>query len=48
MGAFGVNCNYTCQEGFYGHGCREKCDCLPTESCHKIHGCLGKVYVFVV
>ncbi|XP_055997234.1 multiple epidermal growth factor-like domains protein 6 [Ostrea edulis] len=40
IGSFGVDCNTTCLEGFYGFGCKKKCDCLPTESCHKVHGCL--------
>ncbi|XP_055997239.1 protein draper-like [Ostrea edulis] len=40
LGSFGLDCNNTCTEGFYGFGCTKKCDCLPTESCHKVHGCL--------
>ncbi|XP_062616571.1 protein draper-like [Saccostrea cucullata] len=35
-GTFGVNCNRTCPNGFYGRFCLEKCNC---SSCHKISGC---------
>ncbi|XP_055997233.1 cell death abnormality protein 1-like [Ostrea edulis] len=39
LGSFGVACKNICPDGYYGHACKKKCDCLPTESCHKIHGC---------
>ncbi|XP_055997228.1 multiple epidermal growth factor-like domains protein 6 isoform X2 [Ostrea edulis] len=46
LGSFGFDCNITCPDGYYGHGCRNKCDCLPTESCHEIHGCLDCIGSF--
>ncbi|XP_055997238.1 protein draper-like isoform X2 [Ostrea edulis] len=45
LGSFGLDCNRTCQDGYYGHGCKTKCECLPTESCHKVHGCLACIQI---
>ncbi|XP_055997246.1 multiple epidermal growth factor-like domains protein 6 isoform X2 [Ostrea edulis] len=45
LGSFGEACENNCPDGYYGHGCRNKCDCLP-ELCHEIHGCLDCIGSF--
>ncbi|XP_061162595.1 uncharacterized protein LOC133171811 [Saccostrea echinata] len=43
IGSFGVNCTGgTCVEGFYGFGCREKCNCSIHEVCDHRIGCQKK------
>lgn len=39
-GFFGMNCLQTCTENFYGNLCTTKCDCIETQICHHVFGCL--------
>ncbi|XP_061198162.1 multiple epidermal growth factor-like domains protein 10 [Saccostrea echinata] len=44
IGSFGINCSGgICVEGFYGFGCREKCNCTIHEVCDHRIGCRKKV-----
>ncbi|XP_048774643.2 angiopoietin-1 receptor-like isoform X2 [Ostrea edulis] len=39
IGSFGLGCNTTCHPGYYGFGCKKKCEC---EQCDKLNGsCIG-------
>lgn len=49
IGSFGHNCASPCPDGYYGHGCRLKCNCNISESCKSEIGCTiryinGKLY----
>ncbi|XP_056018470.1 uncharacterized protein LOC125679457 isoform X1 [Ostrea edulis] len=35
IGSFGLGCNTTCHPGYYGFGCKKKCEC---EQCDKLNG----------
>ena len=39
-GSFGHNCSLRCPDGFYGHGCRQKCDCVNNQKCDPKSGCI--------
>ncbi|XP_062606980.1 uncharacterized protein LOC134268757 [Saccostrea cucullata] len=44
IGSFGINCTGgKCVEGFFGFGCREKCNCSVHEVCDHRIGCQKKV-----
>nr|XP_022317242.1 multiple epidermal growth factor-like domains protein 10 [Crassostrea virginica] len=39
-GSFGHNCSLRCPDGYYGHGCRQKCDCVNNQKCDPKSGCI--------
>ncbi|XP_048730349.2 multiple epidermal growth factor-like domains protein 10 isoform X2 [Ostrea edulis] len=39
IGSWGLNCNRTCPDGFYGFGCRLRCACENNQTCHSKIGC---------
>lgn len=42
IGSFGDNCSGgPCTEGYYGHGCRNKCNCTEQQYCNKFEGCVN-------
>lgn len=42
MGSFGENCDGgPCQDGYYGHGCKEKCNCNEQQDCDIFRGCVN-------
>nr|XP_034304113.1 scavenger receptor class F member 2-like isoform X1 [Crassostrea gigas] len=43
-GSFGVNCSFSCPKEYFGHGCREKCYCINTETCDSKIGCVARNY----
>nr|XP_022311018.1 multiple epidermal growth factor-like domains protein 10 [Crassostrea virginica] len=42
IGSFGPNCSSPCPDGFFGHGCRQICDCNDSMICDPSHGCVTK------
>lgn len=42
IGSLGHNCSLPCPNGYYGHGCRYKCDCNDTQTCEPQIGCSAK------
>ncbi|XP_048730506.2 uncharacterized protein LOC125647748 isoform X2 [Ostrea edulis] len=40
IGSWGNDCAYSCEFGFYGHGCREKCNCSKNQVCIPTSGCV--------
>ncbi|XP_062589428.1 multiple epidermal growth factor-like domains protein 10 [Saccostrea cucullata] len=40
IGSYGKDCSKPCKYGYYGHGCRERCDCSENQICDKRRGCL--------
>ncbi|XP_055995807.1 uncharacterized protein LOC125647227 isoform X2 [Ostrea edulis] len=40
IGSWGKDCQYSCEFGFYGHGCREKCNCSQDQRCDPRSGCV--------
>uniref|UniRef100_K1Q5N3 Uncharacterized protein n=1 Tax=Magallana gigas TaxID=29159 RepID=K1Q5N3_MAGGI len=39
IGSFGHNCSLTCKDGYFGHGCRSKCECNDSQTCEPQIGC---------
>ncbi|XP_062605564.1 multiple epidermal growth factor-like domains protein 10, partial [Saccostrea cucullata] len=39
-GSFGIDCVNPCSDGFYGHGCKMKCNCSSFELCDRVIGCV--------
>ncbi|XP_062601547.1 uncharacterized protein LOC134263248 [Saccostrea cucullata] len=39
IGSWGKDCKHSCLYGYYGHGCREKCNCSEYQTCDKRYGC---------
>ena len=46
IGFFGVNCSQPCPDGYFGHGCRQVCNCNDTESCNAEIGCIAKIETY--
>lgn len=43
IGSFGHNCTGgPCVEGYYGHGCRDMCNCTEQQVCNKYEGCMNR------
>lgn len=43
IGSFGVNCaGGPCQEGYYGIGCKNECNCTSHQNCNRFIGCISK------
>ncbi|XP_062589431.1 uncharacterized protein LOC134251082 isoform X2 [Saccostrea cucullata] len=40
IGTFGQNCSNPCMYGYYGHGCRKRCNCSQKQFCDREKGCL--------
>ncbi|XP_062589433.1 multiple epidermal growth factor-like domains protein 10 [Saccostrea cucullata] len=40
IGSYGKGCSNPCTYGYYGHGCRGRCDCSENQICDKRRGCL--------
>nr|XP_022317940.1 uncharacterized protein LOC111121102 [Crassostrea virginica] len=40
VGSWGLQCTQDCPDGFYGFGCRSKCNCHPNQTCDNIDGCI--------
>nr|XP_022311027.1 multiple epidermal growth factor-like domains protein 10 [Crassostrea virginica] len=40
IGSWGKHCTRNCSFGFYGHGCRYKCNCSLQEICDRREGCI--------
>lgn len=38
IGSFGKECTTECNNGYYGHGCRHKCNCAK-QICDSKYGC---------
>ena len=40
IGTWGMNCQNNCTFGFFGLGCRQKCECSIEQVCERRHGCI--------
>lgn len=41
IGSFGKECTSECINGYYGHGCRYKCNCAEHfQICNSEYGCI--------
>lgn len=42
VGTFGDNCGGgPCMEGYYGFGCRNRCNCTKVQYCDRFRGCVN-------
>ena len=46
IGFYGVNCSQPCPDGYFGHGCRQICNCNDTEICNAKIGCIAKIETY--